>query len=52
MTIQLYNNKSPSAQKNCTLDLIIVVEFYSFMILPKACGIGSVFSCDENWEVC
>ena len=22
------------------------------MILPKACGIGPVFSCDENWEVC
>ena len=39
MAIQLYNAQSP----NCTLDLMIFVEFYSFMVLPKACGIGPVF---------
>ena len=52
MTIQLYNSKSHPAWKICTLDLMIFVGFYSFMILSIACGIGTVFSCDENWEIC
>ena len=47
MTIQLYNAHSPSAWKNCTLDLMIFVEFYSFIVIPKACGIGPVFSCHK-----
>ena len=43
-TIQLlYNVQSPLAWKNCTLDQMIFVEFYRFMILPKACNIVPVF---------
>ena len=43
MTIQLYNAQSPSAKKNCTLDSVTFSELYSFMVPPKACGIGPVF---------